>query len=103
MTAKRESDLPKDKDKDNKDKKDKRRPSRFSEALNQAKEQLRSLGSKNQGVLLKARNLLKAPGGEARKRLANEKILGSLRKLGVATQSEVEALKKRIEELESTK
>lgn len=38
---------------------------------------------------------------EERKRLTNEKILSSLEAVGLATRTEVEALEKRIEQLES--
>jgi polyhydroxyalkanoate synthesis regulator phasin len=40
------------------------------------------------------------PNAEERARMTNEKIVGSLKKIGIATREEVEALEERVEALE---
>ena len=62
-----------------------------TKVINQARESLKLLES--------AKSFIKIP--KDPKGLTNEKILASLKKLGVATQDEVQALRVRIEELEA--
>jgi polyhydroxyalkanoate synthesis regulator phasin len=65
-------------------------------------ESLKLLEALERGTLEKAKSFIKLPiSASERKRMTNEKILTSLKKLGVATQDEVGELKRRIEELES--
>jgi len=67
-----------------------------SKVLSQAKESLKVLEALEKETLSQiknAKNLVKMPN-------TNERILSSLRKLGVATQAEVDELKARIEALE---
>ncbi|OFZ18784.1 MAG: hypothetical protein A2X94_06190 [Bdellovibrionales bacterium GWB1_55_8] len=63
-----------------------------NKVLSQAKESLK--------ILEVARTFVKLPSNP--KELTNEKILASLKKLGVATQEEVQSLRARVEELEAT-
>jgi hypothetical protein len=73
-------------------------PLRF---LTQAKESLKILQTLERETLAKARTLVRNPLPGNRRQLTNERILASLRKIGVAPQSEVDALKARIERLEA--
>jgi polyhydroxyalkanoate synthesis regulator phasin len=74
---------------------------KVSKILGQAKDSLKVLEALEKEALAKAKGFVKIPARETRKKLTNDKILASLRKLGVATQSEVDALKQRVKTLES--
>lgn len=74
---------------------------KVSQVLDQAKGSLKFLEMLEKEALSKARGFVKIPSAEERSRMTNDKILSSLRKLGVATQAEVDELKGRIEALET--
>jgi polyhydroxyalkanoate synthesis regulator phasin len=67
---------------------------KVSQVLNQAKDSLKLLETLEKEALAKARSFVKLPNPD-------DRILAGLRKLGVATQAEVEELKVRVEELEA--
>lgn len=75
-----------------------------SKVLSQAKESLKVLESLEKEALAQIKSAagsVKIPNAEERKRLTNDKILSSLKKLGVATQVEVDELNSRIAGLEA--
>ena len=74
---------------------------RVDKVLSQAKQSLKLLESIEKGTLAKAKDFVKIPIAGDPKKMTNEKILLSLKKLGVATQSEVDALRLRVEKLEA--
>lgn len=76
-------------------------PSKMSQMLSQARESLKLLETLEKETIAKARTFVRKPLGANRKRLTNEKILTSLRSLGVATRSEVEALERRVDALQN--
>lgn len=71
---------------------------KVTQVLSQARESLEAF---EKGALAKAKSFVKFPNSADRKRLRNDRILSSLRKLGVATQQEVDSLNAKIEKLES--
>jgi polyhydroxyalkanoate synthesis regulator phasin len=74
---------------------------RVNKVIDQAKQSLKILETLEKETLIKARNFIKIPiPGDPRK-MTNDKILASLRKLGVCTQVEVDALRFRVEKLEA--
>ncbi len=76
-----------------------------SKVLNQAKESLKVLEALEKETIAQIKNVknnIKLPSAEERKKLTNDKIVSSLKKLGIATQSEVEELKARIATLEKS-
>jgi polyhydroxyalkanoate synthesis regulator phasin len=73
----------------------------ISQVINQAKESLKLLETLEKETLAKARSFVKLPNSEERLRATNDKILQGLRKLGVATQAEVDELRARVESLEA--
>ncbi len=72
---------------------------KVTQVLNQAKESLKLLEVFEKEALAKARTMI--PDAQTRKRMTNDRILASLKKLGVVTRSEVETLEARIAKLES--
>jgi hypothetical protein len=74
---------------------------RVNQVLSQAKESLKILEVLEKETLAKARSLIKFPTADERRRLTNDRILSSLKKLGVATQSEVQALELKLQRIES--
>jgi len=74
---------------------------RVTQVLNQAKESLKLLGTFEKEAIEKARSFVKIPSAAERRRLTNDKILSGLRKLGVATQSEVNELSEKVHSLET--
>ena len=72
---------------------------KMSKVFNQAKVSLRVLETLEKETLAKARGFVKLPSAEDRKRLTNERILASLKKMGVATQEEVETLRAEVQSL----
>jgi len=74
---------------------------KVSQVINQARESLKLLETLEKETLAKARSYVKLPNTDERIRATNDKILSSLRKLGVATQTEVDELKARVEDLEA--
>ncbi len=75
--------------------------SRVSLVINQARESLKLLETLEKETLAKARTFVRNPIPANRKRLTNEKILSSLRSLGVATRSEVQVLDQRLQNIEA--
>jgi hypothetical protein len=75
---------------------------KVSKVITQAKESLRILETLEKETLAKAKSFVnvKIPSAADGRRLTNDKILTSLRRLGVATQSEVDTLRARVEKLE---
>jgi hypothetical protein len=74
---------------------------KVSQVLDGARQSLKLFESFEKGTIARARTLVKIPTGAESRRLRDEKILASLRKVGVATNAEVEALRMRIERLEA--
>lgn len=74
---------------------------KFADMLSQAKESLKLLGTLEKEAVAKARKLVKLPSAAERKKLTNEKILSGLKKLGVATQGELEELQTKVQKLET--
>lgn len=74
---------------------------KVAQVLSQARESLKFLGAFEKKALAKAKSFVKIPNAADRKRLRNDRILSSLRKLGVATQQEVASLTMKIEKLET--
>ena len=75
---------------------------RLEGVLTQAKDSIKMLGAFERQAMAKAKSFVKIPGAKERRRLTNDRILSGLRKLGVATQSEVDALRDKIQELEAS-
>jgi hypothetical protein len=74
---------------------------RVNKVIDQAKQSLKILETLEKETLAKAKDFVKIPiSGDPRK-MTNEKILASLKKLGVATQAEVDSLRLRVEKLEA--
>jgi polyhydroxyalkanoate synthesis regulator phasin len=73
----------------------------IDQARNQAIESFKLLEALEKEAVSKAKTLVSLPNSAARKKLTNDRILRSLKKLGVATQSEVSTLEARITKLES--
>ena len=71
------------------------------EAQRQARQSLKILEALEKETLAKAKNFVKIPIPGDPKKMTNDKILSSLKKLGVATESEVESLRLRVEKLEA--
>ncbi len=74
---------------------------KVTHAFKQAKESLKILGTLEKETLAKARSFVRIPSARERKKMTNDKILSSLKKLGVATQSELEALQSKVAALET--
>jgi predicted nucleic acid-binding Zn-ribbon protein len=74
--------------------------SKVSQLFSQARASLKLLETIEREALAKARTFVRNPIPMDRKRLTNEKILASLKAIGVATQSEVEALELKVHALE---
>lgn len=74
---------------------------RVNQVFNQARESLKVLETLEKETLEKALRFVRMPETEVRKRLSNEKILASLKKVGVATQAEVDSLETRLASLEN--
>ena len=74
----------------------------FTQAFQQAKESVKVLSILEKETIAKARTFIRFPSSTERKKRTNQKILQSLKLLGVATRDEVEALQKKVHKLEST-
>lgn len=74
---------------------------RVNKVIDQAKLSLKILESLEKETLAKAKSFIKIPISGDPKKLTNEKILLSLKKLGVATQTEIDSLRLRVERLEA--
>lgn len=71
-----------------------------SKVFDQARKSLHVLRTLEKETLEKARTFVRIPSAAERKQLTQERILASLKKLGVATQSEVDALQVKVKHLE---
>lgn len=75
------------------------KPSLTQGVFQQAKDSLRLLQTLERETMAKAKTLVKNPIDH--KRIGRERILMTLRRIGVGTQSELDALKARVEKLET--
>src|SRR4051812_34981228 len=73
----------------------------IDQAKQSAKQSLKILETLEKETLAKAKNFVKIPISGDPKKMTNDKIMASLRKLGVASQSEVDSLRLRLEKLEA--
>lgn len=73
---------------------------KMTEVINQAKASLKVLENFEKETLAKAKTFVKIPIAGNPKTLTNDKILASLKKVGVSTQDDLESLRLRIEKLE---
>jgi|GEM_PF-1824861 len=73
---------------------------KMTEVINQAKASLKVLENFEKETLAKAKTFVKIPITGNPKTLTNDKILASLKKVGVSTQDDLESLRLRIEKLE---
>jgi polyhydroxyalkanoate synthesis regulator phasin len=75
--------------------------------IKQAKQSMKILETLEKETMAKAKSFaslasaIPGTGSDAAKKMTNDKIISSLRKLGVPTQAEVDALRARIEKLEA--
>jgi polyhydroxyalkanoate synthesis regulator phasin len=79
---------------------------RVGKVIKQAKQSLKILETLEKETFAKAKTFASmipsaSSGSDAAKKMTNDKILSSLRKLGVPTQAEVDALRARVEKLEA--
>ena len=74
---------------------------KVSEVFNQAKESLKLFETLERETIKKAKKLMHIPPAAERRKLTNDKILAGLKKVGVATQDELNSLLLRIEKLEA--
>jgi polyhydroxyalkanoate synthesis regulator phasin len=74
---------------------------RVNKVIDQAKQSLKILETLEKETLARAKNFIKIPISGDPKKMTNDKILASLRRLGVATQSDVDSLRLRVEKLEA--
>jgi polyhydroxyalkanoate synthesis regulator phasin len=73
----------------------------IDQAIDQAKQSLKILEALEKETLAKAKEFVKIPISGDPKKLTNDKILASLRKIGLASQTEVDSLRMRVEKLEA--
>jgi small-conductance mechanosensitive channel len=69
--------------------------------LAQAKESVKVLEALQKEGMARARSMMHLPSKDQAQKMTNDKIVASLRKLGLATRSEVRDLEKKVEELAS--
>ncbi len=80
---------------------------RVGKVIKQAKQSLKILETLEKETMAKAKTFaslassIPSSGSDAAKKMTNDKIISSLRKLGVPTQAEVDALRDRVEKLEA--
>jgi hypothetical protein len=75
---------------------------KVTDFFHQAKDSLKILETFEKETIAKAKSFVKIPNSTERKRMTNERILAGLKKIGVATQEEVNALKVKVQRLEAT-
>jgi polyhydroxyalkanoate synthesis regulator phasin len=73
---------------------------KMTQVFNQAKESLKLFENFEKETIAKAKTFVKIPISGNPKTITNDKILASLKKIGVSTQSELDSLRLRIEKLE---
>ena len=73
-----------------------------NQVLQRAKKSLKKFSPFEKVTLAKARTLVKIPSSAVRKELTRERILASLKRVGVATQSDLNTLQQKILKLESS-
>lgn len=76
--------------------------SKITQILSQARESLRILRILENETLLKAKRLVKLPKATERKKLKNDRILSSLKKVGVATRADLLELYEKVQMLENS-
>jgi hypothetical protein len=74
---------------------------RVNKVIDQARQSLKILETLEKETLAKAKSFIKIPIYGDSKKMTNDKILASLKKLGVASQSEIDSLRLRVEKLEA--
>ena len=74
---------------------------KIDRVIAQAKESAQVLDALQKEGVARAKSLLHSPSRNMAHKIANEKVVASLKKLGLATRSEVRDLEKRVEELAS--
>ena len=74
---------------------------RMNKVIDQAKQSFKILETLEKETLAKAKEFVKIPIYGDPKKMTNDKILASLRKIGLASQSEVDSLRLRVEKLEA--
>lgn len=74
---------------------------RIDRIIKQAKDSVRVLDALQKEGVARARALLHVPSKDLAQKLTNEKVVSSLKKIGLATRSEVRELEKKVEELAS--
>ncbi|MCM2324162.1 MAG: hypothetical protein NDJ90_12955 [Oligoflexia bacterium] len=72
---------------------------KVGEVISQAKASLKILEMLEKETLAKAKGFVKNPANA--KQLTNEKFLGGLKKIGVASERDIQALRARVEQLEA--
>ena len=73
-----------------------------ADSLKIAKNSLKQFQDLPKETLAKAKSMAKVPNMAEQKRLTNERILTGLRKMGVATQGDVDALESKIRKIEAS-
>lgn len=72
---------------------------RVDRLIAQAKDSMKVLDALQKEGVARARALLHVPSKDLAQKLTNEKVVASLRKIGLASRSEVRELEKKVEEL----
>ena len=75
--------------------------SKVSRVLNQARESLKVLETLEKETFARAKTFVKNPLPRGRKSLTNDKILASLKSMGVATRAELVILDEKMERMEA--
>ncbi len=74
---------------------------KLEKILKQAKESIKILETLQKEALDRAKIYINLPAVNEAKKISNEKIVATLKKLGLATQSEVRELEKKVEDMAS--
>jgi tRNA(Ile)-lysidine synthase TilS/MesJ len=74
---------------------------RVNKVIDQAKQSFKLLEALEKETFARAKEFVKIPIYGDPKKMTNEKILASLRKIGLASQAEVDSLRLRVEKLEA--
>lgn len=74
---------------------------KIDQLLEQAKESVKVLESLQKEGVNRVRSILQGSSKDLAQKIANEKVVASLKKIGLATRAEVRELEKRVEDLAS--
>jgi hypothetical protein len=74
----------------------------IEQVISQARDSMKVLGTLERQTLAKAKSFVKIPSAKERRRLTNDRILSGLKRLGVATQAEVDTLNGKVRALEAS-